>query len=135
MGIILWGAFRAGSLACEQQRLRIVAAGLSWQAREFYYANCMGMKAAPLNPDGKQRDVEEWMPTYGKYSWRLQQVMMIVGVHELAQKDILEDRPLPTYSDELELRLMEEVAPPSIQPTPFGYRLCTYLLNQPSKPQ
>jgi len=122
-----------GLAAYDAYQLRVTESHLSWQAREFYEASCMGRKTAPLNPNGQQRGVEAWMPTYRKYGWRLQQVMLIVGHHELIQKGIIEDRPLDTYSDEKSLEALSDMRSPNIISTPFGNRLCAYFLTKPSK--
>ena len=130
--VVLTGfAFLVIWIGYEYHHIKTVASHLSWQADEFFRATCAGMTTATMTHQ-TVRGVETWMPTYGKYSWRLQQVMAIVGVHELAQKSIIEDRPIPTYSDEHEWELLN-TKPPSIVPTPFGSRLCTYLRNQPPK--
>ncbi len=133
VGIILWGSWHAGWLAWDQYRLRKVAAGLSWQADEFYQACCMEMKSASLTKEGKVRGRDELMPTFNQYPGIYRQIMVMFGHHELAQKHIIEDRPMPVFKDETEWRLMEEVTPPAVQPTPFGYRLCAYLLAHPRK--
>lgn len=119
LGSGLWLAW----IAVDAAHVVSTASHLSWQATEFYRARCVASKASSFT--GEKQRAEIYMPTMMKYEASDQHTLVFMAVHELAQKGIIEDRPLHRISRETPTQDL----PPNILPTPFGERLCLYYLT------